>query len=153
MAVQIAVSGAGDCDDRVARLAYEVGRGIAEAGATLITGGMGGVMEAASRGAKEAGGLVVAIVPTPHRGSANRFAGVEVVTNMGHARNVILAHSADAMIAVSGAMGTLSEIAIALKLGKPVIGLETWSIDGVIPAPDAKQAVEMALSRLGGRHD
>ena len=117
-----------------------------------MTGGLGGVMEAAGRGAKEAGGLVVGILPTAERGAANRFVDVEVVTNMGHARNVILAHSADAVIAVSGALGTLSEIAIALKLGKPVIGLETWTIEGVVAASNAEDAVQLALHRLGGRH-
>jgi hypothetical protein len=152
MPVQIAVSGAGSCDARVAQLAFEVGRAIARAGATLVTGGLGGVMEAAGRGAKEAGGLVVGILPTAERGAANRFVDVEVVTNMGHARNVILAHSADAVIAVSGALGTLSEIAIALKLGKPVIGLETWTIEGVVAASNAEDAVQLALHRLGGRH-
>ncbi len=153
MPVQIAVSGAGSCDGHVAELAYQVGRSIARAGAVLVTGGMGGVMEAASRGAKEAGGLVVGVLPTAHRESGNRYLDVEVVTNMGHGRNVILAHSADALIAVAGAMGTLSEIAIALKLGKPVVGLESWSIEGVISASDAEQAVETALHCLGGRHE
>ncbi|MHA1569079.1 MAG: TIGR00725 family protein [Alphaproteobacteria bacterium] len=149
---QIAVIGAGSCDARVAKLAYRVGQAIAEAGATLLSGGLGGVMEAASRGAQEAGGLVVGVVPTAARGSANAFVEVEIVTNMGHARNVILAHSADALIAVTGGPGTLSEIAVGLKLGKPVIGLETWEIDGVLRAESPEQAVELAVARLGAAY-
>ena len=152
MPTQIAVIGAGSCGEEIAQLAYEVGQAIAQAQATLLSGGLGGVMEAASRGAHKAGGLVVGVVPTSNRGSANASVDVEIVTNMGHARNVILAHSADALIAVSGGPGTLSEIAIGLKLGKPVIGLRTWEIEGIIRAENASQAVNMALVRMGERY-
>ena len=148
--VQIAVIGVADADAATRRLAYEVGRAISEAGAVLLCGGMGGVMEEAARGAQEAGGLVVGILPTDRRGSGNSYLDVEVVTDMGHARNVILAHSADALIAVAGSYGTLSEIAVGLKLGKPVIGLGTWDIPGVEKVDDPATAVARALSRLGG---
>jgi len=148
--MQIAVIGAGSCDAETAQTAYEVGREIAARKAVLLTGGLGGVMEAASRGAKEAGGLVIGVLPAARRHAANPYVDVEVVTNLGHARNVILAHSADALIAVAGEYGTLSEIAVALKLGKPVIGLGTWEIKGVIAASTAPEAVRLALQRMGG---
>ena len=148
--VQVAVIGVATADEETRRQAYEVGRRLAEAGAVVLSGGLDGVMEAASHGAKDAGGTVVGIVPTQTRGSGNQYLDVEVVTNMGHARNVILAHSADAMIAVAGSYGTLSEIAIGLKLGRPVVGLGTWDIDGVIAASDPAEAVELALAKAGG---
>jgi uncharacterized protein (TIGR00725 family) len=147
---QVAVIGVAAADEPTTSLAHEVGRLLAEAGVTLLSGGLGGVMEAASQGAQSAGGLVVGVVPGPGRGSGNPYLDVEVVTNIGHARNVILAHSADAMIAVAGSYGTLSEIAIGLKLGKPVIGLGSWEIPGVIQAVDATQAVALALENMGG---
>ena len=149
MAVQIAVIGAGGCDQRTYDEAYQVGRQIALKGCVLLCGGMGGVMEAACRGAKDAGGVTIGIVPTPDRGSANRYVDYEIVTNAGHARNTFIAHSADALIAVSGSYGTLSEIAIGLKLGKPVIGLGSWEIKGVLPAQTPEQAVEQAVELIG----
>lgn len=152
MGRQIAVIGAGSCNRQVADVAYEVGRAIAESGSILLSGGLGGVMEAASRGAKEAGGLVVGVLPTPERGSANPSVDVEIVTNMGHARNAILAHSADALIAVTGGAGTLSEIAFGLKLGKPVVGLQSWRIDGMLFAEDPQEAVRIALERMGTKY-
>jgi len=150
LAIQLAVIGAGDCDAQIAARAEAVGRAIARHGAVLLTGGLGGVMAAASRGAHEAGGLVVGVVPGPRRRTANEHVAVEIVTNMGHARNVILAHSADALIAVSGGYGTLSEIAVGLKMGKPVIGLGSWEIEGVFPADSPERAVELAVSKCGG---
>ena len=150
MAIQIAVIGAGECERQVAERAAGVGRAIAGCGAVLLTGGLGGVMEAASRGAREAGGTVIGILPGANRHAANEHVTVEIVTNVGHARNVMLAHSADAMIAISGSYGTLSEIAIGLKLGKPVIGLGSWEIDGVLAADSPEQAVKLAISKCGG---
>jgi uncharacterized protein (TIGR00725 family) len=150
--IQIAVIGVTDCDEATRQTAYRVGKAVAESGAVLLSGGLGGVMEAASQGAHDAGGLVVGVLPTYHRGSGNRHLDVEIVTNLGHARNVVLAHSADALIAVAGGHGTLSEIAIGLKLGKPVIGLNSWSIDGVIAASDPEEAVRLALQHTGGGH-
>jgi uncharacterized protein (TIGR00725 family) len=146
---QIAVIGLAACDAETAALAQRVGAAIARAGATLLTGGLGGVMEAASRGAKEAGGLVVGVLPTGARGDGNAQLDVEIVTNMGHARNVILAHSADALIAVAGGYGTLSEIAVALKLGKPVVGLGSWAIPGATAAADPEDAVRVACQKGG----
>lgn len=116
------------CSARTAALAERVGRAVAGAGATLLTGGRGGVMAAASRGAAGAGGLVVGILPGFDRAEGNPWVGVPVVTGMDQARNVILVRSCDAVIAVGGRYGTLSEIALALKLGVPVVGLGTWRL-------------------------
>lgn len=142
----IAVIGAGDCDAKTAGVAREVGRRIAEAGCVLVTGGLGGVMEAASRGAAEAGGLVVGILPTAFPGDANPFVDIPIVTAMGDARNAVIANTAEAFVAVAGSYGTLSEIAFALKRGKRVVGLGTWDVDpAVVRAADPKDAVRRAL--------
>ncbi len=145
----ISVIGAGSCDKDIYGLAEEVGRLIAQKGGTLITGGLGGVMEAASKGAKEAGGITVGILPGFSKEDANSFVTIPVATGLSHARNIIVARSADAVIAVSGEYGTLSEIAIALKLAKPVIGIKTWeNIEGVIKAGSAEEAVNRALQLI-----
>lgn len=145
---QIAVIGLAACDAETREVAKRVGSAIARAGAVLLTGGLGGVMAAASQGAREAGGLVIGVLPLGERHGGNEYLDVEIVTNLGHARNVILAHSADALIAIRGGYGTLSEIAIALKLGKPVVGFDTWAIDGVLTADEPDRAVAMALAQL-----
>jgi uncharacterized protein (TIGR00725 family) len=124
----IGVIGEGTCSARTAALARRVGAAIAEAGAVLLCGGRGGVMEAAARGAAEADGLVVGILPGFRRREANRWVTIPIVTGMDQARNVILVRSCDAVIAVGGMYGTLSEIAIALKIGCPVVGLGTWRL-------------------------
>ncbi len=128
MAVHIGVIGEGRCSTRIAGRAERVGAAIAAAGAVLLCGGLGGVMEAASRGAARAGGVVVGLLPGVDRVEANRWITIPIVTGMDQARNVILVRSCDALIAVGGMYGTLSEIALALKLGRPVIGLATWRL-------------------------
>jgi uncharacterized protein (TIGR00725 family) len=128
MAVHIGVVGEGTCSARVAREAAEVGAAVARAGATLLCGGLRGVMEAAARGAAEAGGVVVGLLPGFHRRDANRWVTIPIVTGLDQARNVVLVRSCDALIAVGGMYGTLSEIALALKLGIPVVGLHTWRL-------------------------
>lgn len=146
--LQIGVLGASACDLETARLAYEVGAEIARRGAVLLCGGLGGVMEAACRGAREQGGPTVGILPGDSPAEANPFVDVTIVTDMGHARNVILVRSCDAVIAVSGGYGTLSEIAIARKIGIPCIGLRSWDLGGEIPsARDAAEAVEWTFQR------
>jgi hypothetical protein len=140
----IGVIGAGECDAELGRLAEEVGRGIAEAGAVLVSGGMGGVMEAACRGAKSAGGLTVGILPGPDRGGANECVDIAIATGIGEARNLAIIRTSDALIAVGGSYGTLSEIGFALKMGKKVIGLRTWDIDGITPVATAEEAVGLA---------
>ena len=147
--MMISVIGAGSCDKDIYGMAEEVGRLIAEKGATLITGGLGGVMEAASKGAKEAGGITVGILPGSSKDEANPYVMIPVTTGLSHARNIIVVRSADAVIAISGEYGTLSEIAIALKLGKPVIGIKTWEhIEGVVKVASPEEAVQKILELL-----
>jgi len=127
----VAVLGAGEASAAEAEDAYRVGRRIAEKGAVLISGGLWGVMESASHGAADAGGLVVGVLPGSLANTANPYVTVPIVTNMGHARNVILAHTADLLVAIGGQHGTMSEIAIALKVGKTVVGLRCPDVPGV----------------------
>lgn len=146
---QIGVIGAGECSREIASLAEEVGRRIALGGAVLITGGLGGVMEAASRGAQCAGGLTVGILPGFSRQEANDYVDVAIVTGFSHARNVLVVRSSDLVIAIAGEYGTLSEIALALKMGKTVIGLRTWeNIPGILRAAGAEEAVARAFALL-----
>lgn len=130
---QVAVVGGSSPDSpSIIRLATAVGRSVAGAGATLICGGLGGIMEAAARGAKERGGLTVGIVPSYQKETANPYIDVVVVSGLGHARNVLVAASGDLVIALPGSHGTLSEVSVALKLGKLVIGVTAWGdIHGV----------------------
>ena len=121
----VAVIGSAHCSAQVAALAEKVGREIARCGAVLVCGGRGGVMAAACRGAKDEGGLTVGILPGVDRAQANPYVDVPIVTGLGEARNAIIVRSADAVIAISGGYGTLSEIGLARKMGRPVVGLET----------------------------
>jgi len=142
----IAVCGAGECDEQVAALAEAVGQEIARRGYWLACGGLGGVMEAAARGAKQAGGMTLGILPGLSKAEANPWIDVAVATGLREGRNLILVRTADAVIALSGEYGTLSEIALALKIGKPVIGLNTWKVGPeVVLARDAAEAVEKAV--------
>ena len=127
--------------------AEEVGRELARAGALLVCGGLGGAMEAACRGAKAEGGTTLGILPGADRDAANPYVDVAVPTGRGEARNALVVRSADALIAVSGGYGTLSEIALALKAGKRVVGLRTWEIEGVVPAASPAEAVALTLRR------
>ena len=135
------------------RVAEEVGRAIAEAGAVLVCGGLGGVMEAACRGAHAAGGLTVGILPGRDRDEANRNVDVAIPTGMGEARNALVVRAADAVVAVGGEYGTLPEIALALQAGIPVVGLDTWElgrdgkvVDAVVRAEGPAEAVARALA-------
>lgn len=147
----IAVIGGRRASRALLREAEEVGALIAEAGAVLVTGGLGGVMEAASRGAKRAGGLTVGILPQDGSHHANAYVDVPVATGLGIGRNVIIARTADALVALGGQYGTLSEIAFALQLGKTVVGIGTWDIRGVMAAEDARDAVDKAVRALPRR--
>ena len=124
----IAVIGAGRCSEEIAQVAESVGRELARRGATLVCGGLGGVMEAACRGAKSEGGLTIGILPGSSRRETNLYVDIPVVTGLGEARNVIVVRTSQAVIAVDGEYGALSEIACALKLGIPVVGLNTWQL-------------------------
>jgi uncharacterized protein (TIGR00725 family) len=114
----------------------------------LICGGLGGVMEAACRGAKQTGGTTVGILPGDDRSAANPYVDIVIPTGLGEARNAVVVRSADALIAIGGAYGTLSEIAFALKAGKLVVGLGTWEVEGVLAADSPAAAVETVLSDL-----
>jgi hypothetical protein len=144
----IAVIGGRRSDKSLLKEAEEVGRLIARKGLTLVCGGLRGVMEAASRGAKSEGGLTVGILPQNDSKETNPFIDIPIVTGMGIGRNVIIARTADALIAVGGEYGTLSEIAFALQMGKPVAGIKTWDIKGVISAENAAEAVNKVLELL-----
>lgn len=144
MSVQVSVIGSGV--EHEAR-AEEVGRLLAERGATVVTGGLGEVMAAASRGAKSAGGTTIGIVPGESRDRANAWVDHVVVTGIGHARNLAVVASGDAVIAVGGKYGTLAEIGLALTLGRRVVVLEPgWDVDGVLRAFSPEQAVDLALA-------
>ncbi|MDP9070761.1 MAG: TIGR00725 family protein [Actinomycetota bacterium] len=145
-AVHVAVVGAGEAVGAVLAQAEAVGAGLAAGGAVVVCGGLGGVMAAACRGAKAAGGTTLGILPGTERSEANPWVDIAVPTGMGEARNALVVRSADAVVAVAGEYGTLSEIALALKLGRPVIGLASWDIDGVQRAADAGDAVARALA-------
>jgi len=144
----IAVIGGRRSDKSLLKEAEEVGQLIAQKGLTLVCGGLRGVMEAASRGARSEGGLTVGILPQNDSKEANPFIDIPVVTGLGIGRNVIIARTADALIAIGGEYGTLSEIAFALQMGKPVVGIKTWDIKGVIPAENASEAVNKVLELL-----
>jgi uncharacterized protein (TIGR00725 family) len=142
---RIAVIGAGIADEEVYKLAYQVGKLLGERGVILYTGGLGGVMEAASKGAFEAGAITVGILPGTKAQDANPYVKIPVATGMGQARNVILVTSVEAVVSISGGFGTLSEIALALKLWKPVIGLKTWEN---IPDVQYVNSPEEVIQRL-----
>jgi uncharacterized protein (TIGR00725 family) len=145
----IGVIGAGSCSASLAEVATEVGREIARRDAVLVCGGLGGVMEAAARGAKECGGLTVGILPGPSVRDANPYIDFPVATNMGSARNAIITQTAEVFIAVGGAFGTLSEMALASKLGKVVIALSPeFQVPGVRLAGAAREAVDAAFEAL-----
>jgi uncharacterized protein (TIGR00725 family) len=147
MAVQVAVVGSGSEWEPAAE---EVGRLLARRGCTVVTGGLGEVMAAAHRGAKSAGGATIAVLPGESREAANPWADHVVVTGIGHARNLAVAGSGDAVIAVGGSYGTIAEMALALRLGRRVVALEgAVSLDGALVAATPAEAVELALRDLG----
>ncbi len=144
----IAVIGGRRTEKALLKEAEEVGRLIARRGATLVCGGLSGVMEAASKGAKSEGRLTVGILPQNDSKDANKYIDIPLATGLGISRNIIIARAADALVAVGGAYGTLSEIAFALQIGKPVIGIKTWDIKGVISVENAVDAVNKVFEFL-----
>ncbi len=149
----IAVIGGSECTSQEAKLAEEVGRELARQGAILICGGLGGIMKAACKGASSEGGMTIGILPGDNREAANPYVQIPIVTNLGEARNVIVVKSAQAIIAIGGGYGTLSEIGHALRNNIPVIGLNTWSLsrngqpdNSIIIARSPAEAVSKALS-------
>jgi len=154
----IGVIGGGEVPPQTASLAEEVGREIARQGAVLVCGGLGGVMEAACKGASREGGLTIGILPGDNRLAANPHVSIPIVTGLGHARNVAVVKSSQAIIAIDGSYGTLSEIGHALQNGIPVIGLNTWSLsidgradDSIIPADSPKDAINRAIALISNQ--
>lgn len=145
----IAIIGAGRANEYLMKIAETCGSLIAKRGAVLLCGGLGGVMEAAAKGASLAGGITVGILPGDSRESANPYIDIPIATGFGEGRNIIIVRSADGFIAIGGEFGTLSEIAFALKAGKPVIGIDTWDIKGVLKASTPEVAVEKLFHILG----
>ncbi|MGB2698622.1 MAG: TIGR00725 family protein [Candidatus Zixiibacteriota bacterium] len=148
--VFVGVIGAGKCSKKIFTLAEEVGKEIARAGAILVCGGLGGVMEGAAKGAKEAKGITVGILPGISKEEANPYIDMPIVTGIGEGRNLIVIRSSDAIIALPGKYGTLSEISFAVKLEKPVVGISTWDIsERILKSKDPKEAVKLALDQIG----
>jgi len=161
--ISVIGNGCGDAlSPQIAKIANEVGKEIATRGAVLICGGLGGVMTEAAKGAKENGGLTIGILPGEDPGSANPFIDITLPTGLGFARNILVAYSGDAIIAVSGRLGTLSEISYALLKKKPVIGIHSWNLeqlsgrmpsfewqvyrDNILRCENAKDAVDKAFA-------
>ena len=152
MTTYVAVCGPGSATEREVAWAEEVGRLVAEAGGVVVCGGLGGVMDAAARGATQAGGIAVGLLPGSSRAGASPNLTVSLPTGLGETRNTLVVRAADVVIAVSGEFGTLSEMAFALKIGTPVVGLGTWELakegrvsDAVVRADTAAEAVARAL--------
>jgi uncharacterized protein (TIGR00725 family) len=148
----IAVIGGGRCSKEEARQAEEVGRELARRGAILVCGGLGGIMREACKGASSEGGITIGILPGDSSRAANPYVQIPIATGLGEARNVIVVKSAQAVIAIGGSYGTLSEIGHALKNGIPVISLNTWALSrnsrqdkSIIPAQSPTEAVDKAL--------
>jgi len=158
--IHLAVVGGSEADDTTCRRAEAVGEALARRGAVLVCGGLGGVMEAACRGARAGGGTTLGILPGADRRAANPYVDVVVPTGMGEARNALVVLCADALVAVGGEFGTLSEIALALRSGKPAVGLDTWElrrqgrmVDAIVPATSPEQAVDLAIGLAAAARD
>ena len=156
MPIHVGIVGSGESDPATDEVAEGVGRQVAEAGAVLVCGGLGGVMEAACRGAATAGGLTIGLLPGVERSAANDWVRVVIPTGLGELRNGLVVRAADVLIAIGGEYGTLSEIALALKLGRPVVGVLTWHLtrpDGTgeagVAVATAEDAVATALALAG----
>ncbi|MBN2482714.1 MAG: TIGR00725 family protein [Candidatus Omnitrophica bacterium] len=147
--MNIGVIGGYKCSKSVYKTAYTVGTLIAQERWTLVCGGGSGVMEAACRGAKEAGGLTVGILPTDDERSANAYVDVKIPTGFGYARNILVVRASLALIAIDGKYGTLSEIAFGCNEEKPVVGIDTWDIKGVFKVKTPQAAIEYIRKRIG----
>jgi hypothetical protein len=146
----VSVVGSGTATGDLYEKAREVGRLVAARGGTVVCGGRSGVMEAAARGATEAGGVAIGILPDEDRGQANEHLSYSIATGTGHARNLAVVCSGDAVISVGGEYGTLSEMGLALKVGRPVVALESWDLGThVAVASSPEEAVEAAFGLLG----
>jgi uncharacterized protein (TIGR00725 family) len=147
--ILIGVVGSGDEDTELASISEEVGGHVARRGGVLVNGGLGGVMLASAKGCKEAGGLTIGILPGGDINEANPYIDIPIPTGMGEMRNVLIVRASRGLIAVGGGYGTLSEIALALKTGKPVVGLKTWDVSkDIVPAEDPAHAVDLLLKAI-----
>jgi uncharacterized protein (TIGR00725 family) len=151
----VGVAGSGDASTETCELAEALGRELADRGAIVVCGGLDGVMEAACRGARSVGGTTIGILPGECRNDANPYVDVAIPTGLGEARNALLVRAVDVLIAVEGEFGTLSEIALALRAGKPVVGLHTWELSkggvavaAVVAVHTPKDAAELALDLI-----
>lgn len=144
--MQVAVIGPGEASDEERAAAHAIGAGLADAGVVVVTGGRGGVMAAATAGARAAGGVTLALLPGDDRREAEEEATVTVPTGLGEARNVLVVRSADAVVAIGGAWGTLSEIALAIRRGTPVVGLGTWRLTDDLTAAGLDDPIIRARS-------
>jgi uncharacterized protein (TIGR00725 family) len=146
----VSVVGSGTASGELYERAREVGRLVAERGGTVVCGGRSGVMEGVARGATEAGGTAIGILPDEDRKAANEYLGYSIATGTGHARNLAVVCSGDVVIAIGGEYGTLSEIGLALKVGRPVVALESWDLgEHVYVAATPEEAVETAFGLVG----
>ena len=145
----IGVIGSASCSSSVADIGYIVGREIARRGAILICGGLGGIMEGACKGVQEENGTAIGILPGDDKEDANPYVDIPLTTGMGEARNIIIVRSSDAVIAIAGKYGTLSELAFALRFDVPIVGIATWNIDiPILKAKNPRQAVDMAFEAI-----
>ncbi len=145
----IGVIGGRECPPQTYEIAYQVGKFIAQNGFGLVCGGRGGVMEAAAKGCFEQGGLTVGILIGEHQSEANEYIQVAIPTGLGIARNLLVVRAAEGLIAIDGKYGTLSEIAFALQLQKPLVGINTWNIEPTMPtAQTAEEAINKLLKML-----
>lgn len=150
----IGVIGPSQPEPKISKIAEEVGREIASKGCVLLCGGLGGVMESAAKGAKEKRGITLGILPADDSSTANKYIDIPIVTGLGEIRNIIIVKTAHALIAIGKGLGTLSEIAFALRLNKPIVGIETWKISPQIiflkePRQAVKKAIELAYKGGG----
>lgn len=140
--ILVAVIGGRDCSEKVEEMAIKLGEFLAKVGVIIINGGLNGIMEAVSKGAEGSGGITIGILSSGDKNDANPYISIPLATGLGEARNAVIASSADILIALPGEYGTLSEIAFALRLGKPVVGIGSWDIKGMIQVNSAEEAVE-----------
>ncbi len=146
---RISVIGAGSCDETVASTAQKLGQGLARAGYAIVCGGLGGVMEAVCQGAKSCGGTTIGILPGDSQAGANSFIDFAIATGLGPMRNYLVVLNGEAVIAVEGSAGTLSEIGLAMKIGRKVIALGHWAaVDGVTPATTPEEAIRLLDTTL-----
>ncbi|MBN1755595.1 TIGR00725 family protein [bacterium] len=145
---RIGIIGGSIADENIIKVAEKVGELVARSGGILVCGGLGGVMEAAARGAKRKGGFTIGILPSPNPNDGNFFIDLPIPSGMGEARNTIIVNTADAFIAIDGSYGTLSEIAFALNARKLVVGIDTWQVEGIVPISKPEEAVEYIFKHL-----